>query len=260
MRAIYVRNTSLAAVWAWRFTWLSILLLLVIWFLYRQAGLVSTYIYPVLLLLVIINLLALALAIRGALAVWRYGDKGGAKSILSGVFNLGVLLFAGVLIYRSFSLPVLTDLSTDIVNPPAFIESIQTKKLSLLQRTMPKAAQKPAHYVVLDPIYYDRPVDVVAKYIVNLLLQKNWPVVAQVFPVKDGAFILIQTELHSWALGKLSDIAIRIREQDGITRLDVRSSFAKGFPDFGLNKAFLKSFLQELDEQVIFKPMKIIGA
>lgn len=116
------RPSSLAAAWSrtlGRFT-LTLALMAVI--LHRLSILALSNTVAVILIATFLAILVLGLALIGFVMLWHIGAKGGHASFSGMVMALLVLVPVGLATGRYVSLPALHDVSTDIQDPPQWLE------------------------------------------------------------------------------------------------------------------------------------------
>jgi hypothetical protein len=112
------RRVSRAAVWARRLASFSAVLFLTAALGHRQAMLATPGFIAVLGLVAGIAVAALMLAAFGFARLWNHGDFGG-RNIAAAVFvSMLVLAPFGASLYWGLTLPWLTDVSTDLDDPP----------------------------------------------------------------------------------------------------------------------------------------------
>lgn len=258
MKYPYYRNVSYAAVWSWRFIIFSFTLLFVLYLFYRWNIVVGRYLYPFLILLLALAFCSAIFSVIGFTDLWRFGDIGGRYSLLGGAGSFILFLGIGFLSWQSFYYPPISQLSTDLNYPPPFIREITpTKSLLLLEFpekiTLDNELQN-KYWPQLTSKYYDQSVIQVRKLLLRFLQKKEMVVISQELKDKNGQDIyLLQTHFGSFLLPHLSDIVIRIMQKNDKAQVDVRSQWKRGFPDFGFNASLLKSFLQEIDDEIVFQ-------
>ena len=120
MAAFQERRVSRMAEWARTVSAFSLVLFVTAGVGHRY-GLVETVAFLwTLALVAALALLGLALAAGGFSHLWRHGDKAGRASLAATLLSLFVLMpyAAGTWLYMR--LPALTDISTDLEDPPRF--------------------------------------------------------------------------------------------------------------------------------------------
>ena len=105
------------------------------------------------------------------------------------------------------------------------------------------------------PLIADAPPEEVHKLVLGLVKERRWRLVADmplVQPDTEGRTPQsapvgrIEAVAKSLVLGLEDDIAIRLSDQDGRTRVDMRSPSRYGAIDFGANAERVSDFLEEL--------------
>jgi Protein of unknown function (DUF1499) len=205
----------------------------------------------------VLAILAILLALLAFVRIWRWAGPGGGKAFLG--FALGALLVLPPAVYgaRALGSPRLNDVTTDSIDPPSFtvakFDRGPDANPVAYDRAM--AARQKEDYPKIYPLIVDAPPDEVHKLIIALVKERHWRIVASMplsMPATEGRAPVrfpvgrIEAVDRSLVLGLEDDIAIRIREQDGRTRIDMRSASRYGTLDFGANAERVTTFLEEL--------------
>jgi uncharacterized protein (DUF1499 family) len=208
---------------------------------------------------VALNLFAVALAgavlavLLGLLAlaqIWRRGH-GGALAVATGIL-VPLLAWAWPLTYLPayLTLPPISDVSTDLANPPRFVA---------LARQRPRDANPSAHpgesagkkqqqaYPDLRTFTIDRPVEETFEVVEEVVRKLKWKVAAAdpptARPAKGGT---LEATDRTLLVGFTDDIVVRVEGGPTQSRVDVRSASRYGTADFGQNAVRTRHFLKEL--------------
>ena len=214
--------------------------------------------------------LAILLAFASFIGIWRHGLKGLGNAIL-GIF-LGLLLlgYPAYLGYRASKLPAVTDVTTDMVNPPRF---------DTLARLRPRgradypggivAERQRTAYPDIAPLQLSVPPKTAYDVAMALITKRKWRIVdarppqgSAVRPVdarappgpppRDG---FIEAIARTPILGFRDDVVVRVRPTSDGTRIDVRSASRYGRHDLGTNAARVRNLISDIDD-VLALPRK----
>ncbi|MDX1626216.1 MAG: DUF1499 domain-containing protein [Wenzhouxiangellaceae bacterium] len=172
--------------------------------------------------------------------------RSGRAFMLSAALVLGVvaaMIPVGVR-QMAASKPFIHDVTTDLENPPEFVA------VAPLRADAPNPAeyggeevaeQQRQGYPDLGPERFEASPERVFEAAENVARTLGWEIVAAV--PEDGRIEATDTTL--W-YGFEDDVVIRIRDQSGATRVDVRSKSRVGGSDLGKNAARIRAFLEAL--------------
>ena len=191
--------------------------------------------------------LAGAAASIGALLWARHKSRGGPMAVAAIGLVLGVLTAAVGYSWLRVALgaPPLSDVTTDLENPPAFKAVLpersegtnpltRTRELDLLQRQ---------HYPDLAPLVIPQPAKLVFDRARLVADNQGWTIVAS----NAGEGRLEATDT-TWWFGFTDDIVVRLTTWGTGTRVDVRSAARYGTTDTGTNARRIHRFLTALQE------------
>lgn len=116
------RPNSLAAAWARKLGRFTLMLALMAVLLHQLAILALPNAVAVILIATFLAMLVFGLAVIGFIMLWHIGAKGGHASFSGMVMALLVLVPVGLAAARYVTLPALHDVSTDIEDPPQWLE------------------------------------------------------------------------------------------------------------------------------------------
>ncbi|WP_157015018.1 DUF1499 domain-containing protein [Mesorhizobium xinjiangense] len=247
--ARFIRGTSRAAVWSVR-TGAFALVLFVISAAGHRFGLIETR--PFLVVLSIVCLLGLAafcLAAAGFVRLWETGDRAGRNALAGAVMAALVLAPFGYGAWRVVTLPRISDISTDSVDPPA----LAGRPASPDPRQALLVAE---HYPQINGRRYSLSSDAVAQAALQLIAERGWAVVSPDGPQPSRGIVLITVEARSAIFGFPSDVALRISDEGETSYVDMRSASRYGAHDLGENAARISRFLADLDERATQIPVQ----
>lgn len=164
----YVRPVSFAAFWARRLALFALMLMLASWLATRFGPVLEVHFLALYLSACALAGLALLGAFIGLINLWRVGAEGGKSSIAAVFLAVPVLLpgaYAGWL-YQSH--PVLYEVTSDLLDPPAWIKPPAYDQFWLGPRPPADAATREAQYFAYPGLIthrYDASLDRVVKAI-----------------------------------------------------------------------------------------------
>lgn len=161
------------------------------------------------------------------------------------VLGLGTAWVPWSGVQKARSLPFIHDISTDTVDPPAFVAVVP------LRAGAPNppeyageeaAAQQREGYPHLQPLNLAMPTAQAFERALSVAGQLGWEIVAA--EASEGR--IEATDTTFW-FGFKDDVVIRVAETDSGTRLDIRSKSRVGRSDVGANAARIERFLQAFE-------------
>ncbi len=195
--------------------------------------------------------LALVLAAAGFQRVWDIGDRGAVALAVGTLASALVLAPLAVLVFLAYSHPALTDVSTDLDDPPRLQAALAFRGPEMNAIQPPTAGSKAVQqkaYPEITGRRYAAPTDQITTAIENMMTARGWQVLSM---LPTGS----ETEYTVEALARLPilalpyDVAIRVTDEGTATYVDMRSSARYGWRDFGSNAKLISGFLTELDTQ-----------
>lgn len=197
---------------------------------------------------------AVLCAVLAFVLIWRSGAKGGGAAF-AGLF-LGVLLLAYpvYLARKTARLPILSDLATDLADPPAFSLSRQAQAARGGANPPDIAAAVRANqtriYPQIQPILLDLDAREAYAAILKAVAASGWRVVDETPPGGRSGIGHVDAVARSLILGFPIDVTLRIRPLAGQTRVDMRSVSRFAQYDFGANQHTIQTFETALEAQV----------
>lgn len=212
-----------------------------------------------------------ALSLGHAFLLMGLGAKVGVAAIIVGVIALIMSLLAhrgrftaiavlaivlGVLAFlppwmfrhRAALVPPIHDISTDIVNPPAF-KSVLPLRVdapnSPVYGGAQVADQQVEAYPDIKPVQLPQSPQAVFEAALKVAQAMDWKIQAQ-----DAAQGHIEATSTTFWYGFKDDVVIRIRAHNGGSRLDVRSESRVGKSDVGKNAERIRDFVSQLKNQL----------
>jgi len=265
---VFEEPTSAAAVWSRRLALFS-LLLTAVGILGCRYGFVfhGFYIKGVDRHLAVALLFAAVVLAFGALlsafiamsVLWRTGCKGFGAMLTGFFLSLLLLAYPAYLANLAWRLPALTDVSTDLDDPPAFSMSPRALRLrdrselssgdpSVLSNDMRQ--RQIAEAPDIGPLILDSDVGAAYHVVFQLAAEKGWQIVESVPP--SGGIVgaahagRVDAIARDRFFGLPNDVAIRIRPQGTGSRIDIRARTLYLPHDFGANAEMIRQFMAEL--------------
>lgn len=153
-------------------------------------------------------------------------------------------------VYAAKELPPIHDITTDVANPPVFVNAtlLRPEGSNSLTYGGPKLAQQQkSAYPDVAPIVTPLPPGQAFQRAITIAKDVGWDVVHR----NEQAGSIEATYTSAW-FGFVDDIVIRIRPQGSGSRVDLRSVSRVGVSDLGANAArilrFTKAFQQPAGE------------
>lgn len=141
-------------------------------------------------------------------------------------------------------LPAIHDISTDTAHPPAFVDILPRRRWALNRAEYDgpdAAARQREAYPDIQPLVIAAPRDRVHDAARQVMVDEGWEVVGD--SRLEGRLEAIA--VTPW-LRFRDDVVVRLTDQAGATRVDVRSKSRIGRSDFGTNAARVRRYLARL--------------
>ena len=201
---------------------------------------------PVLLGAGAIALIGLALS---ALITPRRGAMSALIALLIPALGLGYALYVR---QQAQSIPPIHDISTDLVDPPAFSQGVAATReamggndLDLLNKRTGDGRAfvdlQRESYGDIAPVVTSVPPAMAYETALALATEQGWNVQRA-----DPTALVIEATASTFWYGFIDDIAIRVRPEAAGARVDVRSVSRVGRSDLGANAARMRPYLAEL--------------
>ncbi len=197
---------------------------------------------------------AILLAFLAFAIIWRSGNNGAGQALAELILATLLLAYPAYLAQQAMRLPRLSDISTDIADPPSF--SLSHAALAARGDNTPPSvaiARRKAQikaYPQIQPILLDLEAKQAFDAAVAALVANGWKIVEQRPPGGRAGLGHIDAIATSFVLGFPSDITLRLRPLAGQTRIDIRSVARFGPYDFGANPRNIANFEAALEALV----------
>lgn len=203
---------------------------------------------------VLLSCISLLLAGAAAVIIWRTGRRGIPAALGGALFALALLGWPGWLAAQAVRLPVLNDVTTDIIDPPQFSLSRRaTEARDGRTPTNPAPLvrqQQRAAYPGVQAILLELEGDEAYQLVLKAVQARGWKIIDQAPPGGRSGLGHVDAVARTLIMGFPDDITIRIKPLAGQTKIDMRSASRYGRNDFGVNAKRIESFAQEMQNQI----------
>lgn len=187
--------------------------------------------------------------------IWREGRRGLGGAVRGLLLAVLILAWPAYHAVHALTLPPLTDISTDIDNPPSFSRS--RAALEARDGRMPpdlpadaRRVQRSA-YARIAPLTLDVAPEEAYQLVRKAAANQGWRIVETSRPggrVGDGR---LDAVARTFLLRLPDDVTVRVRPRADGARIDVRSVSRIGRHDLGANAARIRAFLDEVSALAI---------
>jgi hypothetical protein len=217
---------------------------------HRAGFLDATPTYAAIALGFTLAALAVVAALAAFVSIWREGHQGTGTAMRGLVLGLLILVLPAIGAWKVVTDPRLTDISTDLANPPRFDKANLERGLQDAPIVDPGpaeiAAQReaypdivPRHYPVSTARVY-----LEAKAIVD---RRGWQVLAAGEPNEQNATGTIEAVALTLVFAFRQDVVIRMAPDGDGTRVDMRSAARNAAHDLGSDADRVRRFFADLD-------------
>lgn len=191
---------------------------------------------------------AMALFVISLIAIWVNRKSGAAIVTYLIISAIITLMVSGTALYwqqKARTVPPIHDITTDLVNPPDFVALIR------LREDAPNppeyageetAALQREAYPQIEALILDEDFQQVMDRAVMIVVNRKWQLVA----INRNEGRIEATEKLPW-FGFSDDVVIRFTDENGRTRVDMRSKSRIGRSDIGVNARRIERFLNDLE-------------
>lgn len=253
-RLILEEPVSAAALWSRRLALFALATALVGVAVSRSQTADITAALAVLGAAIVTACLAVLFALAGAVVIWRTGRRGAGLVVTALLLAALMLAWPGYLALQAARLPLLNDVSTDLIDPPDFARSSRAIAARGADVHGPiseasRDAQRLA-YPLVQPILLDMDSDEAWPLIQKAVAARGWRIIEQTRPGGRSGIGRIEAIDRTLLMGFPDDVTIRVRPLAGQTRVDARSASRYGRHDFGANAARIQRFAEEVQAQL----------
>jgi hypothetical protein len=250
-RRLYAETRiSKLATWSSRLAIFALPVLLLAVALHRSGAIEYYAALALLIAVLIISALAFMLAAAAMIAIWNEGLKGLGSAMLAALISAGVLAYPAFEIARGIMLPALSDVSSDIADPPRFQAVVALRPRGANPANYPggeAAGIQRTYYPAVRTQEFDAEAKEIFGAVLALVQRSGWRLVSETPPDtnRDG---IIEAVATTPLMGFREDISIRVRRAGNMVRVDMRSASRYGSRDFGTNARRIEAFFAHLAE------------
>lgn len=250
MSARLRESRSSLAVWSFRLAIVSIPILVIVAIGHRSGMMTATQAYAAMALGFTLAGLGVLAALGAMEGIWRDGRKGLGPALRGLFVGLIVLILPLAGAWKLINYPRLTDISTDVDDPPAFILAITRRppdsrpvseptdeEIEIQRDAYPALVSR--HYPVSTARVYED-----ARAIVG---RRGWQVLGLHAPEELDETGRIEAVASTLVFGFRQDLVIRILPDGEGALVDMRSAARNGAHDLGANAERIRGFFVDLD-------------
>jgi uncharacterized protein (DUF1499 family) len=195
---------------------------------------------------------ALVCGLSAFSAIWRLGIEGLGQAFTGVISSVPVLAVPVYFVVLLASTPRLTDVTTDLVDPPQFTAAAALRAptdkgivypgpaaVAVQQQNYPEIR---SFRVALEPAGAYEAVKAVVE-------EQGWEVTLDRPPTDDNQEGKLEAVARSLLMAFKDDVAIRVRPAGSRVRIDIRSASRFGGHDFGANARRVTQFLYAVREK-----------
>jgi hypothetical protein len=194
--------------------------------------------------------LAVIAAVAAFEAIWRDGRKG-LRTALWGLFlGLLVLSMPAIAAWKLLAYPRLTDISTDLDDPPAFDRAKAERGADarpISDPTVDGAQLQRDAYPDIVSRHYSVDAQRVFDDALTVVTDRSWRLLASHRPDNNDGSGRIEAVARTTIFGFSQDVVIRIQPDGDGSLVDMRSAARHGAHDLGADAERIRAFFSDLD-------------
>jgi uncharacterized protein (DUF1499 family) len=197
--------------------------------------------------------LAIVLAFGAFIVIWKDGLAGTGHAVSALLTGLLLMAYPGYLAFKGYSLPAISDVTTDPINPPRFEVVARLRARDANPTTyagLYAAEQQRIAYPQVQPLSVQATPQNAFDAAFKLANKYKWHVVNARAPQEGRRSGYIEAIARTAIMGFRDDVVIQVSANDDGARVDMRSSSRYGRYDFGTNAARIRGFLDDLNEAI----------
>ena len=229
------------AVWGLRLAVIAPLMMLVAGGFYRLRFVDFQIALLALAVAVLIAAVAALLGLVGAVLGARDGSANTKRAVAALVVALVVLVVPLNTVRQGAGVPMIHDITTDMEDPPIFVE-VPRKRMSSdnsLDIDAEVLAAQKAYYTDIGPTMLPMAKAEAFELVREAVEASGWKVHAQ-----KANLGYIEATASTPFFGFRDDVIIRVTEQAGTVRVDMRSASRVGLSDLGVNAGRIRDFME----------------
>ena len=196
---------------------------------------------------------AILLALAAFVVIWNHGVPGFGHALTAVFVGLALLAYPAYLGIRGYGLPRISDVTTDVLDPPRFdvIARLRSRDTNPAAYAGLRAAELQREaYPAIEPLYLNARPQQAYDAAYAMISRRKWRIVDQRAPQPGRRDGRIEAVARTPIMGFRDDVVVRVRaDQDG-ARVDMRSASRYGRFDFGANAARVRALLDDIEENV----------
>ena len=243
------RRSNLAT-WSARLAAVSIPVLIIAAVGHRADLLDASMTYGAMAVGFTIAALAVIAAAAAFEAIWRDGRKG-VRTALWGLFlGLVVLSLPAIGAWRIVAYPRLTDISTDLDDPPAFERAIADRGAearAISDPTVDSAQLQRDAYPDIVSRHYSIDSQRVFDDALAVVIDRGWRLLASHRPDDNDSSGRIEAVARTMIFAFSQDVVVRVQPDGDGSLVDMRSAARHGAHDLGADAERIRAFFGDLD-------------
>jgi uncharacterized protein (DUF1499 family) len=240
--------------WAMQVAGYSVALIVTAALLHRLFGLSTPVALNLFLLAFAGAGLTILLAGYALWRIWQDGLRGTGSSIVAIAIAFAILMWPVSLLPTVRGLPVLNDVTTDVADPPQFVELAKQRPSGSNPVTYPGetfAKRQTKAYPDLRTFEVDRDAVETASLVAQALRRMRMNVVREETPdARNGGVGFVEAVDRTLVFGFYDDVVVRIAQIGRGSLVDVRSASRYGRHDLGKNAARVRDVLTMLVQRI----------
>ncbi len=241
---------SLLAVWAQRLSLLAVPVLIIAAFGHRAGMMDAIPTYATMAVGFSLAALGVIAAIAAFEGIWRDGRKGIGPALRGLLLGLLILVVPVVGAWKLVTHPRLTDISTDLDNPPDYLLALSNRPDDAAPLEPPdedEAELQLDGYPDIVPRHYPVGTARVFEDALAIAEKSGWTMLGSQKPEEPENVGRIEAVDTTMLFGFRQDIVIRIVPDGEGALVDMRSAARNGAHDLGANAERIRGFFAELD-------------
>lgn len=191
---------------------------------------------------------AILLAFAAFVAIWINGAPGLGRAFLGLFLGIALLAYPAYIAYSARHLPQITDVSTDLANPPRFDVLARLRPRDRIDYPNFFAEPQRKGYPDVAPLRIDLPARAAYDIAMKVIMARKWLVVDARPPTAPARPGVIEAVARTLVMGFREDVVVRVTPEQNGSRVDARSASRYGLTDFGTNARRITALLSDIDE------------
>ena len=261
MAVIPERRVSPQAQWAKTISSFALILLVTSGVGHRYGLIDTVSLFWLLAIIAMLALLGLGLAAAGFSRLWYHGEKAGRASLGATLMSLIVLAPFALGVWFVLRYPALTDISTDLQEPPRFVltERARDGAMNQIEPISPEmAVMQLRAYPDVNGRRFDASMDRVLSAISAVIAAEGWKPRVRLPAEVDLVEYSFEAEAPTWLVRLPSDVALRLTDEGESIFVDMRLSQRYGRHDMGDGARRIRAFMAALDAEFARQSLEII--